>query len=68
MVNVSGAIRVAILTFAQEFPVNEYWIMVREDGQWKWCGVGATGSFPAPSGIPWPVSEDYWRANPRYLA
>lgn len=38
-VHVYGEIRVAILAFAQAYPVNETWHMIKEDGAWRWCGV-----------------------------
>ena len=38
-VKVSGKIRVAVLAYAQETPIDETWTMVREDNKWKWCGT-----------------------------
>ncbi len=38
-VRVYGKMRMAVLAFAQEYPVDETWIMVKEDDIWKWCGV-----------------------------
>lgn len=38
-VHVSGTMRVAVLTFAQEMQIDETWIMAREDDTWKWCGL-----------------------------
>ena len=38
-VRVYGEIRVAVLAFAQAYPVDETWIMVKEDGVWRWCGA-----------------------------
>jgi len=37
-VRVTGEIRVAILAFAHAQQMDEEWQMVREDGEWKWCG------------------------------
>ena len=37
-VRVTGQIRVAVLAFAQTQEVDEEWLMVQEDGKWKWCG------------------------------
>jgi len=37
-VHVYGDMRVAILAFAQAYPVDESWKMARESGKWKWCG------------------------------
>jgi hypothetical protein len=36
---VHGEIRVAVLAFAQAYPVDETWQMVKEDGVWRWCGL-----------------------------
>lgn len=38
-VHVEGEMRIAAMAFAQAFPVNETWQMVKEDGRWKWCGL-----------------------------
>ena len=38
-VRVYGEIRVAVLAFAQAYPVDEIWLMVKEDGEWRWCGA-----------------------------
>lgn len=38
-VRVHGEMRVAVLAFAQAYPVDETWLMVKEDGGWRWCGV-----------------------------
>lgn len=38
-VRVYGEIRVAVLAFAQAYPVDETWLMIKEDGAWRWCGV-----------------------------
>lgn len=38
-VRVHGEIRVAILAFAQAYPVDETWQMVKEDNVWRWCGI-----------------------------
>lgn len=37
-VRVTGQIRTAVLAFAQTQEVDEEWLMVQEDGKWKWCG------------------------------
>lgn len=39
VIQVTGVFEVAVLAFAQQIPINESVLMVREDGQWKWCGV-----------------------------
>lgn len=38
-VRVHGEIRVAVLAFAQAYPVDETWQMVKEDNVWRWCGI-----------------------------
>lgn len=38
-VRVHGEVRVAVLAFAQSVPVDETWLMVKEDDVWRWCGV-----------------------------
>jgi hypothetical protein len=38
-VHVSGEIRVAVLALAQAYPIDETWLMVKEDGVWRWCGI-----------------------------
>jgi hypothetical protein len=38
-VRVSGEIRMAVLALAQSYPVDETWLMVKEDGGWRWCGI-----------------------------
>lgn len=37
-VRVTGEIRTAVLAIAQTQEVDETWLIVREDGKWKWCG------------------------------
>ena len=37
-VRVSGEVRMAILAFPMAYPIDETWLMVNEDGKWKWCG------------------------------
>jgi hypothetical protein len=37
-VRVTGEIRTAVLAMAETQEVDETWQMVREDGEWKWCG------------------------------
>ncbi|HUN22581.1 MAG TPA: hypothetical protein PK299_05530 [Anaerolineales bacterium] len=39
VVNVSGEVIVSFLGAAMPQEINESWVMVREDGDWKWCGV-----------------------------
>lgn len=39
VVRVQGEIRIAVLAFAQAYPVDEVWQMVKEDDVWRWCGV-----------------------------
>jgi hypothetical protein len=38
-VHVSGKIRVAVLAFATDYPIDQIWNMAKEDNKWKWCGV-----------------------------
>ena len=37
-VRVTGQVRAAILALSQAQDIDETWRMVREDGEWKWCG------------------------------
>jgi photosystem II stability/assembly factor-like uncharacterized protein len=37
-VRVTGQIRTAVLAVAQTQEVDEEWLVVQEDGKWKWCG------------------------------
>jgi len=37
-VHVSGEMRVAVIAFANNIPIDETWMMVKENGKWKWCG------------------------------
>lgn len=37
-VHVYGNMRVAVLAYAQAYPVDELWQMAMESGKWKWCG------------------------------
>ena len=37
-VRVTGDLRVAVLLVSQTLQVDERWLMVRERGEWKWCG------------------------------
>ncbi|MBX3004349.1 MAG: hypothetical protein KF821_00805 [Anaerolineales bacterium] len=39
IVQVTGELEFAVLAFAQQVPVSERALMVKEDGQWKWCGL-----------------------------
>jgi hypothetical protein len=38
-VRVHGEIRVAVLALAQAYPIDESWLMVKEEGVWRWCGT-----------------------------
>lgn len=38
-VHVNGEMRVAILALVQSYPIDETWLMVNEDGKWRWCGA-----------------------------
>lgn len=53
-VRVTGQIRVAVMALSQTQDVDETWLMVQEDGKWKWCGeVGQTSAPMAqPSNAP----------------
>jgi hypothetical protein len=37
-VRVTGEIRIAVLAFPMAYDINETWLMVFENGKWKWCG------------------------------
>lgn len=37
-VRVTGEVRIAVLAFPMAYPIDETWLMVNEDGKWKWCG------------------------------
>lgn len=37
-VRVTGQIRTAVLAIGRIQEIDEVWLIVREDGQWKWCG------------------------------
>ncbi len=39
LVAVRGQARVSFLMISLPTPIDETWIMVREDGRWKWCGT-----------------------------
>lgn len=45
-VQVTGEIRVAVLAVAQTYPIDETWLMVKEDDKWKWCGQASVPSSP----------------------
>ena len=38
-VRVTGELRVAVLGVAQALPVDETWLVIKEEGKWKWCGL-----------------------------
>lgn len=38
-VRVTGELRVAVLGIAEAIPVDETWLMVKEEGKWRWCGL-----------------------------
>lgn len=45
-VRVSGEMRSSILLLSLPVPIDEQWLMVREDGRWKWCGYARPPAVP----------------------
>jgi len=45
-VHVNGEIRSAFLFISIPIVIDEYWLMAREDGRWKWCGQSRVSGSP----------------------
>ena len=46
-VRVNGTVRSSILFLSMPYPMDEYWLMVREGGRWKWCGYTRPPAVPS---------------------
>lgn len=42
VVRISGEMRTSLLLLSMPAPVDDTWLMVREDGRWKYCGYPDT--------------------------
>lgn len=45
-VYVSGEMRSSLVFISIPIVIDEYWLMVREDGHWKWCGHARPPAIP----------------------
>jgi hypothetical protein len=58
-VRVSGTLYVGYLEAALSYDIDETWSMVKEEGQWKWCG-----SSQNTQGAEEPVEQPRWTLVP----